>query len=61
MHDDRCAGKLLRNGLNHLEAQRLSVLEPVVGAGAGADNRRQRIAAGLLHELDRLFRFSQAT
>jgi hypothetical protein len=27
MHDDRGAGKLLLNGLNHLEAQRLLLLE----------------------------------
>jgi hypothetical protein len=60
MHDDRGAGKLLLIGLNHLEVQRLLVLE-LVGAVAGANTRRQRIAAGLLQELDRLFRFSQAT
>ena len=56
----RCAGKLLLNGLNHLEVQRLRVFK-LAGAVAGADSRRQRIAAGLLHELDCLFRFSQAT
>ena len=47
MHDDRWAGELLLNGLNHLEAQRLRGVK-LVGAVAGADSRRQRIAAGLL-------------
>ena len=55
MHDDRCAGKLLLNGLNLLDVQRLRVFK-LVGAVAGADSRRQRIAAGLLTDYGCFFR-----
>ncbi len=46
--------------LDDVEVQALFALE-FVGAVAGADRGRERIAAGLLHEFDRLFRIGQGS
>ena len=59
MHDDREAGELLLDRLEHLEVERLPALE-LEGAVAGADGAGQRIAAGLLDEVLRLFGIGQA-
>jgi hypothetical protein len=47
-------GNSLRDLLDHVETERLLAFE-LVGAMAGADRRRERIATGALHELERFF------
>jgi hypothetical protein len=55
VHDDRRAGQQLLDLADDLEVQTLFTFE-LVGPVAGADGRRQRIAAGLRDELDGLLR-----